>query len=81
MKKSSTSEEEWEKIVQREEAVKGRVINRETSPKKLDNRSTNTRQGREKVSDNSCTPEASLSPRKNITSETSSSSQNEKNKT
>ncbi len=60
---------EWQQVVQREEAVERRIVDRKTTKQQFLYAGADKRNGREEPGDNGCTPEAHLAPWQNIAHE------------
>jgi len=67
--------------MERKETIKCRIIHAKTTPKKLNDVVTDTRDGGEEIRDNSSPSEAPLPSRKHITPETSSPPKKEEDDT
>ncbi len=69
MQDHNADNDEWQQVMQGKEAVKGRVIDRETTPEPGDDIVTDQRYRREQVGNNRGTPEAHLAPWQDIAHE------------
>ena len=66
---NNANQHEWQQIVQREEALQGGVVHRETAPQPCHNGFAEEWYGREQVGDDFRAPEAHLAPRQHIAHE------------